>query len=337
MVSWSCVKNVSRSRERSASDRWDIEYGIHGRLLAGASVEDLCTSRTTTAPTSPLPRHRPRGTLSPVPAPSPRLHLAPQVHSCPSPRSRSPAAPPHVYLQRARRARPPASSPGVEVQVPFRGRPRKGSWSRSRARTRCPRAPRRRGSRGHARRRRCSARTCSPSRAGSPTTTWRRWGEVLAAALPGGLEGFAKSRAAQVGGRGSHVARWRSASASRSPPASARRWRRSSARSSSAAASHRSCSTASPPAARPSSTCGAADRVRQGGGQTLVLVPEVALGSQLVREFRRRFGSRVGVLHSYSACGRAAPEELGARPPRGAGRGGRARARRCSRRCPISS
>ena len=42
---------------------------------------------------------------------------------------------------------------------------------------------------------------------------------------------------------------------------------------------------------------------RHSGRQTLVLVPEVALGSQVVREFRRRFGARVGVLHSYLAVG----------------------------------
>jgi primosomal protein N' (replication factor Y) len=42
---------------------------------------------------------------------------------------------------------------------------------------------------------------------------------------------------------------------------------------------------------------------REAGGQTLVLVPEVALGGQVVREFRRRFGNRVGVLHSYLAVG----------------------------------
>ena len=47
----------------------------------------------------------------------------------------------------------------------------------------------------------------------------------------------------------------------------------------------------------------ATDRVRAAGGQALVMVPEVALGSQLVREFRRRFGTRVGVLHSYLSLG----------------------------------
>ncbi|HZJ71138.1 MAG TPA: primosomal protein N', partial [Planctomycetota bacterium] len=47
----------------------------------------------------------------------------------------------------------------------------------------------------------------------------------------------------------------------------------------------------------------AARAAREAGGQTLVLVPEIALGSQVVREFERRFGGRVGVLHSYLGVG----------------------------------
>ncbi|HYM82030.1 MAG TPA: primosomal protein N', partial [Candidatus Limnocylindria bacterium] len=47
----------------------------------------------------------------------------------------------------------------------------------------------------------------------------------------------------------------------------------------------------------------AAAAAREAGGQALVLVPEVALSSQLVREFRRRFGNRIGVLHSYLSVG----------------------------------
>jgi len=42
---------------------------------------------------------------------------------------------------------------------------------------------------------------------------------------------------------------------------------------------------------------------REAGGQTLVLVPEVALGSQVVRQFEHRFRGRVGVLHSYLGVG----------------------------------
>jgi primosomal protein N' (replication factor Y) len=47
----------------------------------------------------------------------------------------------------------------------------------------------------------------------------------------------------------------------------------------------------------------AAAAAREAGGQTLVLVPEVALGSQIVHTFRRRFERRVGVLHSYLPVG----------------------------------
>ncbi|MCC6349379.1 MAG: primosomal protein N' [Candidatus Eisenbacteria bacterium] len=42
---------------------------------------------------------------------------------------------------------------------------------------------------------------------------------------------------------------------------------------------------------------------REAGGQTLVLVPEVALGSQIVAQFTRRFGGRVALLHSYLGAG----------------------------------
>ena len=47
----------------------------------------------------------------------------------------------------------------------------------------------------------------------------------------------------------------------------------------------------------------AALAAREAGGQTLVLVPEVALGSQILARFRERFGGRVGLLHSYLGVG----------------------------------
>jgi primosomal protein N' (replication factor Y) len=47
----------------------------------------------------------------------------------------------------------------------------------------------------------------------------------------------------------------------------------------------------------------AARAAREAGGQTLVLVPEVALGSQIEAQFAKRFGGRVGVLHSYLGVG----------------------------------
>jgi primosomal protein N' (replication factor Y) len=42
---------------------------------------------------------------------------------------------------------------------------------------------------------------------------------------------------------------------------------------------------------------------REAGRQTLVLVPEIAIGAQVVAAFRARFGGRVGVLHSYLSVG----------------------------------
>jgi primosomal protein N' (replication factor Y) len=47
----------------------------------------------------------------------------------------------------------------------------------------------------------------------------------------------------------------------------------------------------------------AAQHARDRGGQSLVLVPEVALGEQVIETFRRRFGGRIGILHSYLTLG----------------------------------
>jgi primosomal protein N' (replication factor Y) len=47
----------------------------------------------------------------------------------------------------------------------------------------------------------------------------------------------------------------------------------------------------------------AAHHARDRGGQSLVLVPEVALGEQVIETFRRRFGGRIGILHSYLTIG----------------------------------
>jgi primosomal protein N' (replication factor Y) (superfamily II helicase) len=47
----------------------------------------------------------------------------------------------------------------------------------------------------------------------------------------------------------------------------------------------------------------AARAAREAGGQALVLVPEVALASQVVAQFRKRLGDRVAELHSYLALG----------------------------------
>ena len=131
------------------------------------------------------------------------------------------------------------------------------------------------------------------------------WGEVLAAALPGGLEGFAKSRARKsaVEDRSSRLAlpeRITLTAGQRDAMAAIERALKQALGPKSFAPLLLHGVTAS---GKTELYLRAADRVRRGGGQTLVLVPEVALGSQLVREFRRRFGSRVGVLHSYLPAG----------------------------------
>ena len=47
----------------------------------------------------------------------------------------------------------------------------------------------------------------------------------------------------------------------------------------------------------------AARAAREAGGQALILVPEVALGSQVLAVFGKRFGGRVAALHSYLPLG----------------------------------
>jgi primosomal protein N' (replication factor Y) len=126
-------------------------------------------------------------------------------------------------------------------------------------------------------------------------------GEVLAAALPGGLEGFARSRArggaaAEPGAalplpeRFTLSAPQRAALEAVEEGLAARRF----------AAFLLHGVTAS---GKTEIYARGALRARDLGGQALVLVPEVALTSQLVAEFRRRFGTRVGVLHSYLSVG----------------------------------
>jgi primosomal protein N' (replication factor Y) len=126
-------------------------------------------------------------------------------------------------------------------------------------------------------------------------------GEVLAATVPGGLEGFAGSRARR-GAREDTVVRL--ALPERltltAPQAEA-------VRAIEEAVGRRAFApfllhgiTAS---GKTEVYLRAARAAREAGGQTLVLVPEVALGSQVVAAFERRFGGRVGVLHSYLGVG----------------------------------
>ena len=126
-------------------------------------------------------------------------------------------------------------------------------------------------------------------------------GMVLSAALPGGLEGFAGSRARRAA-REDPVVRL----------AIPERVRLTAAQAEAVAAIEAAIAggafaplllhgvTAS---GKTEVYMRAARAARDAGGQTLVLVPEVALGAQVIEQFRRRFGGRVGILHSYLALG----------------------------------
>jgi primosomal protein N' (replication factor Y) len=126
-------------------------------------------------------------------------------------------------------------------------------------------------------------------------------GEVLAATLPGGLEGFARSRA-RKGAREDPVMRLPLPARLTLTPAQSAAVERIDAAVASGgfAAFLLHGVTAS---GKTEVYMRAARAAREAGGQALVLVPEVALGSQVVREFERRFGGRVGVLHSYLGVG----------------------------------
>jgi primosomal protein N' (replication factor Y) len=126
-------------------------------------------------------------------------------------------------------------------------------------------------------------------------------GQVLAAALPGGLEGFAGSRAR----RGAEEERVMTL-----PLPEAVRLTREQAAAVREVAEAVGRGGFAPVLLHGVTASGktevylrAAHAAREAGGQTLVLVPEVALGSQVVAAFRRRFSARVGVLHSYLTVG----------------------------------
>ena len=126
-------------------------------------------------------------------------------------------------------------------------------------------------------------------------------GEVLAATLPGGLEGFARSRARR--------------SATEDPvvplPLPERFTLTAEQRAAIAEIEGALARGGFAPFLLHGVTASGKTEVylrgaaaaREAGHQTLVLVPEVALGGQLVDDFRRRFGARVGVLHSYLSVG----------------------------------
>jgi primosomal protein N' (replication factor Y) len=183
--------------------------------------------------------------------------------------------------------------PGVLVQVPFRGRPRRGVVVELS---------------GHE----PEAQALEIESAFPPAlfdahllafTRWLSdyylapWGEVLAAAMPGGSAGLGRSRAR----KGAIEDRVLAAALPDRYALTAEQRRASETVERAAGAGGFTAFllhgvTAS---GKTEVYLRAAAAAREAGGQTLVLVPEVALSSQLVREFRRRFAHRVGVLHSY--------------------------------------
>ncbi|HTO89914.1 MAG TPA: primosomal protein N' [Candidatus Sulfotelmatobacter sp.] len=187
--------------------------------------------------------------------------------------------------------------PGVQVEVPFRGRTRRGHVLELSGHTDVAEV------------RDIAAVTPAP-RLTPHLMALARWvadyylapiGEVLAATLPGGLEGFARSRARKEA-REDPVMRLPLPQRLTLTPA-----QRSAVEALESAISTGGFKafllhgvTAS---GKTEVYMRAARAARELGGQALVLVPEVALGSQVVREFERRFGGRVGVLHSYLGVG----------------------------------
>ncbi len=187
--------------------------------------------------------------------------------------------------------------PGVQVQVPFRGHERRGIVVELARES--PRAD-------------VQPITAVP---GAPLfddhllafTRWMAdyylapWGEVLSAALPGGGEGMVGSRARR--------------NALEDPVLAAalpERFTLTAEQSAAARAVEHAVGAArfAPLLLHGVTASGktevylrGAAAAREAGGQTLLLVPEVALSSQLVREFRRRFARRIGVLHSYLGVG----------------------------------
>ncbi|HET9328227.1 MAG TPA: primosomal protein N' [Candidatus Eisenbacteria bacterium] len=183
--------------------------------------------------------------------------------------------------------------PGVQVQVPFRGRARRGIVVSLTGEN----------PRDHV----LQVAAAFPPAMFDPHllafTRWiadyylTPWGEVLSRALPGGGEGLAKSRARRAAVEDRVLA----------APLPDRFTLTAEQRAATKAVEQAASSGGFAPLLLHGVTASGKTEVylrgaaaaRESGGQTLVLVPEVALSSQLVREFRRRFGTRVGVLHSY--------------------------------------
>ena len=192
----------------------------------------------------------------------------------------------------------PRVKPGAQVQVPFRGRPRRGIVVAI-----GDHAPD-----GHEVR--DLAEVLEDASLSPHLLALGRWisayylapiGEVLVAGLPGGYEGFANSRARRgaIEDHELHLA------------LAERVTLTGGQRESLAAVDGAIARGIFAPILLHGVTASgkteiylrAAQAMRERGRQTLVLVPEIALSSQVVAEFRRRFGGRIGLLHSSLGVG----------------------------------
>jgi primosomal protein N' (replication factor Y) len=126
-------------------------------------------------------------------------------------------------------------------------------------------------------------------------------GEVVAAALPGGHEGFARSLARRHAGEDRVLGMAIPERVTLTP-----------AQRDAAAALEKAVTTSGfqpfllhgvTASGKTEVYLRAARAAREAGGQALVLVPEVALGTQVLGVFAKRFGGRVAPLHSYLGVG----------------------------------
>ena len=190
-----------------------------------------------------------------------------------------------------------AALPGAPVEVPFRGRPVRGVLVERIATTSLERV--------HDLGRVLGAPLLSPH-----LLELARWvadyylappGEVIAAALPGGHEGFAGSLARRRADE-DRVLRMAIPERITLTPAQ---------REAAAAVEAAVAKTRFQPFLLHGVTASgktevylrAARAAREAGGQALILVPEVALATQVLAVFEKRFGGRVGALHSYLPVG----------------------------------
>jgi primosomal protein N' (replication factor Y) len=194
-----------------------------------------------------------------------------------------------------------AARPGAPVEVPFRGRAVRGVLVERIASTPLERV-------------RDVSKVLGAPLLSAHVLALARWvdeyylappGEVIAAALPGGQEGFARSRArreAAAPGSEDRVLRM---------PIPERITLTPSQRDAAAALEAAVEKAGFQPFLLHGVTASgktevylrAARAAREAGGQALILVPEVALATQVLGVFAKRFGGRVAPLHSYLPVG----------------------------------